>query len=216
MKSRLVNLLEEAQFAEIVEIAAGNKRVLSLLSAQTYHADNLIGWRAVQVFGMAAQRIAEGGAQGDVEYVRNHLRRQFWLVNDESGGIGWRAPELIGETLRRCPGRFEEFVSPLVYLLDIEEEDSPRFRAGALWAIGRIAPDRPPVALLALPLVLPCLQDADPRARGMALWCLGCIGYRETIPGLASLQADFSSVEIYEDGDLRTTTVAELTNFLVS
>jgi len=63
MKSRLVNLLEEAQFAEIVEIAAGNKRVLSLLSAQTYHADNLIGWRAVQVFGMAAQRIAEGGAK---------------------------------------------------------------------------------------------------------------------------------------------------------
>lgn len=212
MKSRLVNLLEAAQFEAIVEFAAGNKRVLSLLTAQTYHPDHLIGWRAVQAFGMAAQRIAEGG---DAEYVRNHLRRQFWLVNDESGGIGWRAPELIGETLRRCPGRYEEFVSPLVYLLDIEEEDAPRFRLGTLWAIGRIAPDRPPVVSLAPPLVLPCLQDADPEARGMALWCLGCIGYRETIPGLASLQADFSSVKIYEDGDLRTTTVAELTNFLV-
>jgi hypothetical protein len=170
----------------------------------------LLAWRAVQAFGVAAQRIA----QTDPEYVRGHLRRQFWLLSDESGGIGWRAPELIGETLACCPGFFEEFVSPLIYVLDLEAEDAPRFRAGTLWAIGRIAPGRPGVARLALPLVLPCLEAADPQARGMALWCLGQLAHRGAVPGLAGLKRDASPVEIYQDGNLWQTTVAALANTL--
>jgi hypothetical protein len=180
--------------------------LLSLLAGLTYHPERLLAWRSVQAFGMAAQRIAEG----DAETVRNHLRRQFWLVSDESGGIGWRAPELIGETLRRCPGLFEEFVSPLVYLLDMEAEDAPRFRPGILWAIGRIAPGRPAVASLALPMVLPCLQDADPQARGMALWCLDCLDYRGPIPNLGELLADPARVEVYLEGDVWLTSVGAL------
>jgi HEAT repeat protein len=202
----LNDLLQSARFDAIAEMAASNKRLLSLLAAQTFQPDHLLAWRAVQAFGMAAQRIAEV----DAEFVRGHLRRQFWLLSDESGGIGWRAPELIGETLARCPRAFEEFVSPLIYVLDLEGEDAPRFRAGTLWAIGCIAPGRPQAAQLALPLVLPCLEDADPQARGMALWCLGCLGYRDAIPGLAGLLADFSPVEIYTDGSLLETTVADL------
>lgn len=208
--SQLVELLQAAQFADIVELAAHNKRLLSLLTAQSYQPDRLLSWRAVQAFGLASQRIATY----DAEYVRNHLRRQFWLLSDESGGIGWRAPELIGETLRGCPGRFEEFVSPLIYLLDMEAEDASRFRPGALWAIGRIAPGRPGVIPLALPLVLPCLSDADPQARGMALWCVQQLGFRGLIPNLADLRTDFSLVEIYQDGHLRPITVAELANAL--
>jgi len=203
-------MLQTARFDAIVAIAAQNKRLLSLLTAQTYQPERLLGWRAVQAFGLAAQRIAAS----DAEYVRNHLRRLFWLLSDESGGIGWRAPELIGETLACCPGLFEEFVSPLVFLLDMEAEDAPRFRPGALWAIGRVAPGRPLVGELAPPLVLPCLADANPQARGMALWCLGRMGYWGAIPGLAGLRKDGSPVEIYEDCDLRATSVAELAKAL--
>jgi hypothetical protein len=202
----LNDLLQLACFDAIVEAAAQNRRLLSLLSARSYQPDRLLSWRAVQAFGMAAQRIAKD----DPEFVRGHLRRQFWLLSDESGGIGWHAPELIGETLARCPGLFDEFVSPLIYVLDMEAEDAPRFRAGALWAVGRIAPGRPQAAQIAPPLVLPCLADADPQVRGMALWCLHGLGYREAIPGLASLQADFSVVEIYAAGELRASSVAEL------
>lgn len=208
----LNELLQNARFDAIAETAAENKRLLSLLTARTYQPDRLLAWRAVQAFGMAAQRIA----QTDAEYVRGHLRRQFWLLSDESGGIGWRAPELIGETLARCPGAFEEFVSPLIYVLDLEAEDAPRFRSGTLWAIRRIASGRPGVARLALPLVLPCLEATDPQARGMALWCLGQLGYREDIPRLAGLQKDNSPVEIYEEGDLRATSVADLAKALLA
>lgn len=207
---RLNDLLQSARFDAIVELAARNRRLLSLLSARSCQADRLLSWRAVQAFGMAAQRLA----QDDPEFVRGHLRRQFWLLSDESGGIGWRAPELIGETLARCSGLFDEFVSPLIYVLDMEAEDAPRFRAGALWAIGRIAPGRPQAARIAPPLVLPCLADADPQTRGMALWCLRSLGCREAIPGLAGLRADLSTVEIYAGGNLTHTTVADLANAL--
>ena len=70
------------------------------------------------------------------------------------------------------------------------------------------------MAELALPLVLPCLADDDPQARGMALWCLQRLDFRGAIPNLADLQADLSVVEIYEDGDLRATSVAELAKAL--
>lgn len=199
-------MLKAAQFEAIVRFAAENKRLLSLLTALTYHADHLLAWRAVQAFGMAARRIADA----DAEYVRNHLRRQFWLLSDESGGIGWRAPELIGETLARCLGLFEEFVSPLIYVLDLEAEDAPRFRPGALWAVGRIAPDRAQTPALALPLVLPCLRDPNPQARGMALWCLGHMGYRPLASELQLLLADPAGVEIYQDGELRLASVGAL------
>jgi hypothetical protein len=211
MKSRLAELLRTAQFDAIAGLAGENRRLLSLLTAQTYQADRLQSWRAVQAFGVAAHRIAEQEA----EFVRNHLRRQFWLLSDESGGIGWRAPELIGETLARCPGLFEEFVSPLIYVLDLEAEDAPRFRPGTLWAIGRVAPGRPQVARLAPPLVLPCLDDADPQVRGLALWCLGCLGYQGPLPDLAGMCVDFSPVEFYEDGSLHETTVATLASRLL-
>lgn len=211
MRARLIDLLKAGQFDAIIQLAAENKRLLSLLTALTYHTDHLLAWRAVQAFGMAARRIAEA----DAEYVRNHLRRQFWLLSDESGGIGWRAPELIGETLARCPGFFEEFVSPLIYLLDLEEEDAPRFRPGVLWAIGRIAPDRPQIPALALPMVLPCLRDPNPQARGMALWCLGRMGYPPPPSALQPLFADSAGVEIYLDGELRLASVGALAAQLV-
>ena len=76
-------------------------------------------------------------ARRDPEYIRNYLLRLFWLINNESGGIGWRAPELIGEILYHCP-QFSQFFPMLISLLDLEE-DAPRFRVGTLWAIGRVA-----------------------------------------------------------------------------
>jgi hypothetical protein len=208
----LIDLLRSAQFDLIAEMAAENRRLLSLLSAQTYQTDRLLSWRAVQAFGLAAQRIA----LQDAEFVRGHLRRQLWLLSDESGSIGWRAPDLIGETLARCPGPFEAFVSPLIYILDLEAEDAPRFRVGTLWAIGRIAEGRPGVTALALPLILPCLADSDPQTRGMALWCLGQLAHRGAVPGLAGLKRDASPVEIYQDGNLWETTVAALANSLLA
>lgn len=132
--STLRQWLLEAEFTSILELVRSKKRVLSLLTALTYDADPEISNRAIQVSGLAAAVIAER----DPEYVRNYLLRLFWLLNDESGGICWKAPELIGEILYNCP-QFEQFVPMVLSLQDLENEDSAQFQAGVMWAIARIA-----------------------------------------------------------------------------
>lgn len=156
--------LRSGDFVSILEEAGASRRILSRLTGLSYHPEEQVAGRAMQAFGLAAARIAARHP----EYVRGHLRRLFWLLNDESGGIGWRAPEMIGETIACCPGQFDEFISPLAYLLDMEEEDAPRFRPGVLRALLRIAVQRPEAIAFARPLLTPLQTNDDPSARALA------------------------------------------------
>lgn len=158
--------LLDASYGPILGIAEKKKRILSQLTALTYDQDSTISGNAIEVSGLAARIIAGR----DPDYIRNYLLRLFWLVNDESGGIGWRAPELIGEILHHCP-QFNQFFPMLVSLLDLEEEDAPRFRVGTLWAIGRVAQVAGEEMLFALPLVRMSMLDKDLNTRKMARWC---------------------------------------------
>lgn len=132
--SQLRLWLLEADDALFLELARNQKRILSQLTALSFDPDTSVTSRAIKITGLAAKIIAER----DPEYVRNYLLRLFWLVNDESGGICWKAPELIGEILYQCP-QFEQFFPMLISLLDLDKEDAPRFRTGSLWAIGHVA-----------------------------------------------------------------------------
>jgi hypothetical protein len=128
-------LLVHDDESEIVRLAAVQRRVLSDLTGLTYDADPLVAERAIRALGQAAGAVSDA----DPEFVRGHLRRLFWLLNDESGGIGWRAAEAIGEIIRARPDRFAEFIPNLVWLLDMAAEDAPRFRASILRGIRRVA-----------------------------------------------------------------------------
>ena len=60
-------------------------------------------------------------------------------MSEESGGICWRAPEAIAEIVRRRPRMFGDYVPIVVSPIDeMAEEDLVHFRAGILWAIGRL------------------------------------------------------------------------------
>jgi AraC family transcriptional regulator of adaptative response/methylated-DNA-[protein]-cysteine methyltransferase len=160
--------LLEAEYDPILEHASREKRILSLLTALTYDRDVSVSEHAIAVTGLAAKIIAER----DPEYVRNYLLRLFWLVDDESGGICWRAPELIGEILYHCPN-FEQFFSMLISLLDLEKEDLSPFLTGTLWAIGRVAQ----VARVAMLPALPKIQvyadeDKGQDTKEIAIWCM--------------------------------------------
>ena len=83
MKKRLRELLAQQCFDEIANLAGGKRRVFGLLISLTYDREPLIGWRAVEAMGAAAQRVA----QDDPDCVRDLLRRLYWLMSEESGGI---------------------------------------------------------------------------------------------------------------------------------
>jgi hypothetical protein len=162
--------LADADFAPILEVAENKKSILSQLTALTYEGDETISDHAIKATGLAARVIAER----DPEYVRSTLLRLFWLLNDESGGIGWRAPELIGEILHHNP-QFSQFFPMLISLLDLEEEDAPRFQAGTLWAIGRVAQVEREAMSPALPRVQALLSENKPTEETIkekAAWCM--------------------------------------------
>jgi AraC family transcriptional regulator of adaptative response/methylated-DNA-[protein]-cysteine methyltransferase len=166
--SMLRQWLLEAEFLPIIELARTRKRILSLLTALTYDKDSIVSDRAIQATGLAAKTIAER----DPEYIRIYLLRLFWLINDESGGVCWRAPELIGEILYNCPS-YEQFFPMLISLLDLEKEDAPRFRSGTLWAIGRVAQIRRDAMWPALPQIQKYISsEEEPDTKEMAIWCL--------------------------------------------
>jgi hypothetical protein len=208
VKKHVRDLLDSRRIEEIVDLAGRQRRVLGTLLSLTFDAEPLIAWRAVEAMGAAAARIADD----DPEYVREHLRRLRWLISEESGGICWHAPEAMAEIIRHRPKTFSDHIPIVVYLFRVmEEEDLVRFRAGILWAIGRLADIAAGDIDAVLPSILPCLDDPDSQVRGMAVWCLAQSRRTQFLKARSDLLSDEGTAVLYLDGDLIHRSVAELT-----
>jgi len=200
-------MLQDRDLDGLVEEVVRKRRLLGSLVSQTYDPEPLICWRAIEAMGLAARRIAED----DPDFVREHLRRLYWLLSEESGGICWRAPEAMAEIVRHRPRLFAEYIPIVVFLiLNLAEEDLDHFRTGILWAIGRLgalAGDHIPAVL---PAITSVLNDSDPQVRGMAVWCLGQVGQADLLRDRPDLLSDEGTVGFYEDGHLTRTTIGRL------
>lgn len=159
------------QLEALIPLVSQHRRLLSYLTALSYDLDPLISQRAIQAFGLAAKQLAAD----DPDFVRNHFRRLVWLLNDESGGIGWRAAELLGEALFHCHALFPEYLPILISLLDMEPEDAPRFQSSVLRAISRVAQVDSSAMQAARPLLLPLLQNPEPQVADLAGQCLNLL-----------------------------------------
>ncbi len=142
------------------------------------------------------------------------MRRFMWHLNEESGGIGWGIPEVMGEVMARHEGLALEFASILISFIRedgnfLEYEPMQR---GALWGIGRLAQVRPQI-LLSLHIssyLTAFLNSADAAVRGLAAWVAGLIGAREAEGGLKILTKDSASFLAFLNGVLITVSVREL------
>lgn len=88
---------------------AATRALLSFLSS----ADDTLRSRSAQALGlMVAER-----ARSDLNGAREIVRRLMWSLNDESGGIGWGAPEAMAQILARSDCLCEEFAPVFVSYL---------------------------------------------------------------------------------------------------
>ncbi len=143
------------------------KEILSLLNKSpsdrliqklgSYEPKNLIGplfsalcspsenvrWNAVHAFAYAVPQLAKL----NLENARIVMRRFLWSLNDESGGIGWGAPEAMAMIM--CQDRIlrREYLHMLISYMrgDGEEEfqdgnylELPMLQRGLLWGIGQL------------------------------------------------------------------------------
>ena len=88
---------------------ATTRALLAFLSS----ADDALRSRSARALGLlVAQR-----AVSDLEGARETVRRLVWSLNDESGGIGWGAPEAMAHILARSDSLWEEFAAIFVSYL---------------------------------------------------------------------------------------------------
>jgi len=72
----------------------------------------------------------------DPEFLRETCRKLLWSFTDESGGIGWSAPEMLGEIVSSDPKRFQDVIPLIAAAYEVDEDV---FRAGVLYALSRVA-----------------------------------------------------------------------------
>jgi hypothetical protein len=191
----------------VAEVARARKRTLESLVTLTFDSDIQVVWRAVEAMGLSVEALAPA----DPDRVKEHMRRLCWLVNEESGGVLWRAPECMAECSARLPRLLAEFVPIALHLLEtLAEEDLRHLRPGALWAVGRLGRLVPGDLPSLLPLVEKALDDPDPQARAMATWALGEVGEGRRLRDRPHLLRDPASALLYRHRVVREISVGAL------
>ncbi len=173
----------------------------------------VLKWRAVTMLGITAARLAAENPEGG----RTALRRFTWMLNDESGGIPWGAPEAIGEILSQSELLGKEFHHVLVSYV-LEEADGmdnylefTPLRQGAWWGIGRLGQARPGLLVPAARRLLDRgAGETDTVITGLVCWIMGNIQYAAAREFLAKLADDRRQLELYRDRVLSAFTVGAL------
>ncbi|OPX20190.1 MAG: hypothetical protein BZ151_05090 [Desulfobacca sp. 4484_104] len=196
-REKVIACLLNGDFNSLVELAGRETAVSSILLQLTYSLDDLLSWRAVEGLGYLAH--------AHPEKVKIIIGRLLWLLNEDSGSFGWGAPAVLGEIGRRNFSLVADIVEVLFGYLEEEFSRSPM-----LWGLGRLGEKHPEVVQPGIPQIMKYVLDADPQVRAHAAWCLGAIGALAAVASLAQLSDDPEPVKLYENGELRQTTVGAI------
>jgi hypothetical protein len=180
IKAAAVAALEANDIETIAKLALQSRKVLSVLVRLAYDKETLVGWRAI----VATGRVASVVIRNDYEFLRETVRKLLWSLTDESGGIGWSAPELLGEIVSADLKRFSDIVPMIAEVFCIEEAV---FRPGVLYAFRRIAESDPKIISPYQNLILRGLSEQDPVARIHALELVRALGERTDPENLESI-----------------------------
>ncbi len=97
LKRQVLALLQREELPVILKEldALDNKAVLNPLFIALCHNLEIVRWYAISCLGVVVSSIAKS----NIEDARVVMRRFLWSLNDESGGIGWGAPESMAEVM---------------------------------------------------------------------------------------------------------------------
>jgi len=149
----------KARLAE-APTAAWVHPVLTLL----YQREETVFSKAVELCGWLVQRLWEE----DREAARNVIRRLFWSLNEESGAIGWGAPEALGAIIASSEPIAREYARLLLSLLRTQASfiDHPSILNGILWAAVRVVGSFPQLMDSdVLDVLAPYCNHPDPAKR---------------------------------------------------
>ncbi|MEW6333896.1 MAG: DVU0298 family protein [Thermodesulfobacteriota bacterium] len=186
------------------------RRVISPLIGALCRGDERVRWHAVSALGAVTAALAET----EPEAARTVIRRLMWSLNDESGGIGWGAPEALAEIMALHRGCAEEFGHILVAYMrpDGSYLALPALQRGLMWGLGRLAGSRPDLLRKwDAPVYLqPYLDSGDPEVRGLAARALGLLKETAARKRIEALKGDTTPLTLYHEGNLTPVTAGSL------
>jgi hypothetical protein len=184
------------------------RQVVNSLFSFLCSSDEQTKWRAVTAMGTVVANLAHE----DIESARVIIRRLMWSLNDESGGIGWGAPEAIGEILACHEQLAREYANILTSYIKEDEnflEHEP-LQKGAMWGVARLAQVRPHLIQDTKSYLIQRLDSSDARVKGLAALTLGLLGAEEVRLQLEGLSRDDTEIHLYLDRKMGIRRVCEL------
>ena len=190
------------------------KDILSPLFSFICSTDEQLKWRAVTSFGLIIPSLADK----NMEAARIVMRRFLWTLNDESGGIGWGAPECMGEIMCNHVRLCDEYSHMLIsYMRGDGEElhqdgnylELPLLQQGLLWGIGRLCqvyPERMKENGIENDLIH-YLDSEDMQVVGLAMRCLFLLGI--SLPEKYKEGGGDERITVYEAGVVRDVPISD-------
>ncbi|MDY6855871.1 MAG: HEAT repeat domain-containing protein [Thermodesulfobacteriota bacterium] len=204
LKEKTLNLLKLSDLDRMLDEFSKlpPPRVITPLFSFLYSEDEEIRWKAVTAIGFVVSHIASK----EMESARTEMRRLMWNLNEESGGIGWGAPEAMGEIMACHEGLANEYAHILVSYIreDGNFLDNRLLQQGVIWGLGRVAQVRPHILMKkgACPYLRPFLRSADPTSRALSAWTLGLLGDIKSKAEIEGLLNDDTKVLLYIERQL--------------
>ena len=211
-KRRITKLLEspdiEAVIQELRQLPVS--RVINPLIGALCSNNETVRWHAITALGPIMADLADK----DMEAARVVMRRFMWSLNDESGGIGWGAPEAMGVIMAGHDKLADEYGHMLVAYM---REDGfylelPQLQQGLMWGLARLTMAKPDLlkAKNVVAYLLPYLDSHDSTVRGLAAWTLGLLHAGEAVLYLERLANDPAQVTIFLNRTFVPDTVGSL------
>ena len=184
------------------------RQVINPLFSFLVHSDEKLRWRAITAMGAVVENLA----RKDMESARVIVRRLMWSLNDESGGIGWGAPEAMAEIMARHEGLAREYSRMLISYMDDEGNflEYEGLQRGVLWGLVRLARVRPQMVAEAGGHLQKYLESGDATIRGLAAWASGLLRIEDARPMLQLLVNDDSLLRLYIDHEFTQLRVQDL------
>jgi len=219
IKSELLGILQENDVENVFSYLDKHPSHLLLnpLFIALCSCTELVRWQAIRGFG----HIVPAMAGKDPEAARVVMRRLLWSLNDESGGIGWGAPEAMAEIMVHSTLLRQEYLHMLISYMRRDGEELfqdgnylelPLLQRGLLWGVGRLCQvQREEMrGRHIVDDLLAYLSSPDHQVIGLALWCLGQVADKRAAAIIEGFLNHPGVVQVYLDNGMATFLVGQL------
>ena len=224
LKKLVIDTLGQKELGAIHKTLAGFDAgaLVNPLFSSLCHTNERVRWHSISILGKVVKVIADR----NIEDARVIMRRFLWMLNDESGGIGWGVPEAMAEAMINKDMLADEYLHMLVsYTLDDGPElyqqgnflEMPLLQRGVLWGLCR-------VSLKYRPLLLhhkieenlgPYLCSADSQVIGLACCLVELLGLTEYFDKMHRFCNANEVVRIYLEGSFFDLSLAKIVKGIV-